>query len=135
MNQENFNAWLEELRTTDKKQGREILKDADGGYCCLGIGCVLMGLEETVTEDGVKFDGVDLLAPPAFFEWLGVSWPGPNDGTQADLWPDWGEVGTLLDREFDPIEHISASNLNDGGFTFAQIADIFAYFGVQGQGA
>lgn len=37
--------WIDRLATTRVNQGREKLGDADSGYCCLGYGCKIHGVE------------------------------------------------------------------------------------------
>tara|TARA_R110000737_G_scaffold294039_1_gene300606 strand:+ start:1205 stop:1618 length:414 start_codon:yes stop_codon:yes gene_type:complete len=37
--------WIDRLATTRVNQGREQLGDADSGYCCLGFGCKIHGIE------------------------------------------------------------------------------------------
>tara|TARA_R110000796_G_scaffold168417_2_gene285372 strand:- start:4132 stop:4545 length:414 start_codon:yes stop_codon:yes gene_type:complete len=37
--------WIDRLATTRVNQGREELGDADSGYCCLGYGCKIHGIE------------------------------------------------------------------------------------------
>lgn len=36
--------WIDTLETTDLLQGKEALGDAEEGYCCLGIGCKVLGI-------------------------------------------------------------------------------------------
>lgn len=37
--------WIDRLATTRVNQGREELGDADSGYCCLGYGCKILGVD------------------------------------------------------------------------------------------
>lgn len=37
--------WVDELLTTDVKQGYGKLGDMSDGYCCLGLGCHTLGLQ------------------------------------------------------------------------------------------
>lgn len=138
MNEQNFRTWINDLRTTDAPQAEGYLADlvsdnAGGkviGYCCLGRGLVCMG--ENPTADGIV-DGSgfviqsDILVPARFIEWLGVeSAETLPDSSGFDLMPGWGEpyfpAGDAPD--------LTAAGLNDGGFTFSQIADVFEFFGV-----
>lgn len=133
VNEENFNAWIQELRTTTKKQGKHLLKyvSVEGGethYCCLGIGCELAGLEEEYNSySGTSFfNGYPTLAPPAFLRWLGLL---DKTEDEVDIYPDW-PAG--LSNEYGRYaSDLSAAGMNDAGFTFAQIADVFAYFGIR----
>lgn len=134
MRSENFELWLHELRTTDKKQCDGGLYDPENdSYCCLGIGSALMGLEPVIDQEQpyALFGGVSSLAPRVFIEWL-LGRPVERKGSEFNLWPDWGELGDLQFADvFGTVGlgRLSASALNDAGFTFAQIADIFDYFG------
>jgi hypothetical protein len=132
MNTKNFQAWLTELWTTDKEQGKSQLAAA-GKYCCLGLGSCLVPKMPVAVESNleVRFGAneVKSLAPLEFIEWLGLEM---DESTRES-----DEFDIVLDIEnhyhvkgsyaFDPV---SASNLNDWGFTFPQIADLFNYFGV-----
>jgi hypothetical protein len=151
----NFEAWLRLLRTTEKPQAQSSLylwstDEAKQGYCCLGLGCLLVPgltiewLEEDYgptdhghgeVEGEVYFGGITDLAPKAFIDWLGLPYAADNT-TGYDVWPDYPDDFIFINNgerttfEFNP-NHVSASGLNDGGFTFAQIADVFDYFGVR----
>lgn len=37
--------WINKLKTTRRKQGREMLGDSNTGYCCLGIACKVLNIE------------------------------------------------------------------------------------------
>ena len=37
--------WIEELYTTQEKQGRFSLGDSYGGFCCLGLGCYILDID------------------------------------------------------------------------------------------
>lgn len=43
--QANREKWLRALETTTEKQGRGRLGTSERGFCCLGLGCVALGLE------------------------------------------------------------------------------------------
>ena len=36
--------WIDYLKTTGRKQGRDQLGDSKKGFCCLGIGCKVLGI-------------------------------------------------------------------------------------------
>lgn len=131
MNRINWNAWINELRTTDKEQGRgqlcEVGVDGVKRYCCLGLGSarvpgIRMEFHPTfpdATQGDMFFDGSSLYAPPAFLDWLGLS--GNTNGDVHVRIPG-GVRGSTQ-------QVIPVSSMNDSGFTFAQIADTLAYFG------
>jgi hypothetical protein len=58
-NQEKANnavKWIDELSTTDEKQGHGSLGDAETGYCCLGLGCKITGVSfESYGADSSEF--------------------------------------------------------------------------------
>lgn len=59
----NLRAWIHDLRTTDAKQGMGGLRTKDDGYCCLGRGALVLGLELVPLEkpylEGSAFDLAD----------------------------------------------------------------------------
>lgn len=107
--------WIEALRSGDYKQGRNQLR-RDDKFCCLGVACEVYekhvgGLDIHAMNDGVISGRVD------------YSYDGEYSG-----WPnvvrDWalGSLGlTTLDEN-----ELTAKlmNLNDGGHSFDEIADI-----------
>lgn len=144
---DNFNTWIETLRTTELPQvgdylsnrvrGLEELKPVTG-FCCLGIAC-------KIAPGGDKYidsPGSYSLLPPEVADWLGLR--RYFDGTDDEFARYMEEVGDGFDLELDipssvlvslrePVSTTAAS-LNDRGFTFAQIADMLAYFGVKALG-
>ena len=42
---ENAIKWINELLTTNEKQGTGQLGDQEKGFCCLGLGCYVLGVE------------------------------------------------------------------------------------------
>jgi hypothetical protein len=157
---ENWQAWLDNLRSTDTPQVRERLTGfvpAEGprdevlpepppkderdnwrqGYCCLGLGA---------EQAEVDFDFDAGLAPFGFIQWLGFeedaraltdypeesSWDLVLD-FDTDAYPQQGREDEHSDEvpEYDSAP--TAAWLNDeAGLTFAQIADMLDYFGVWG---
>ena len=138
MKNENVQKWINEMRTTDKAQATHrlciLLTGGDRSYCCLGLGSELMGL--TGSDGGgdagtLRYGAVATatMAPVEFLLWLGIN--TTTSVVEGDVFPDWGEVGELETLSTNhKIGTLAASGLNDRGFTFAQIADIFDYFGV-----
>lgn len=108
---ENAQKWVAALRSGEFKQGREWLRTADDGFCCLGVACELYRRETGDGEwelngsssawffvlDDIREGGV---LPGRVRAWLGV---GHTDGGSC--------VTTPLTR------------LNDAGRGFHQIAD------------
>jgi len=145
---ENFDRWVEVLATTDLPQVDSALarRIDDGviGYCCLGVGCTLSPELEEYANPGT----VHTLPPLAFYEWIGLSIErGPDEDVEAyedrlrdhtaDLVIDWPDGFRCQGDPYDERDgyvddSMTAATLNDGGFSFAQIADCLRYFGVRG---
>lgn len=151
MKTENLKVWTTDLRTTDANQTQGKLAIAlddsgtDAEYCCLGRGCVAMGLEGRLVSGSrtLQFNGADDLPPVEFLVWLGLYETVPEAlaaltpmgiRTEFEVIIDWtdntGQVIEFWD-ESDPFEH-GASSLNDDlHLTFDQIADVLDWFGIQ----
>lgn len=66
--------WLKALRSGKFKQGVGFLKDAMGGYCCLGILCEVAGLKPTIeavhgkafqfSDENIKYYSTGFLPAP-----------------------------------------------------------------------
>lgn len=77
--------WIEALESGEYKQAQEYLGriDEDGGtsYCCLGVACVIAGLNQVHADHaGLIFFGEnqeDVVLPDAVMDWLGVKVPDP----------------------------------------------------------
>lgn len=127
---ENFNAWLETLQTTDLPQAKDHLRDGSA-YCCLGIACA-------ISPDGINaYDGLYDLLPPPVAEWLGLKDYFPH--SDSFTWEDAVTQESGFDIQIAYPEHVyptrdssfhSAAIYNDHGMSFAQIADMIKYFGV-----
>lgn len=142
---ENFEKWLHELRTTSFGQARNHLfghlgnpSESDQVFdsaCCLGIACMI-ALDDSKIER-LQAAGV-ALAPIEVGEWIGALHPADiGRYSEIDFYIDWPE--DLADREGDSYDEPAASSqchsaasLNDNlCLTFAQIADVFDYFGIK----
>lgn len=133
---DNMEAWLNELRTTNEPQADGVLYDGSG-YCCLGIGEKLRGHN---LDDGA---GHDILASPDFIHWLGLELDERGEDIISDqdytpysydIFIDYPskEFPMRLDNRIRPTLEVSASTMNDTlDLTFAQIADMISYFGVK----
>lgn len=53
----NLLRWIEDLETTDAKQGQRFLRTMDDGYCCLGRACVALNIELSITNASALFPG------------------------------------------------------------------------------
>ena len=93
--------WVEALRSGKYEQVTGALRSGDG-FCCLGVACELAiesGVDIRRTDDYHAYTRVvpNRLLPPVVGEWLRLK------GSEAD----W-----------------RLANKNDGGSTFAEIADL-----------
>ena len=132
-NRENLTKLSTELRSGKYPQGRKALRTNhdsirtnDDGYCCLGVGCDISGLgkwenrgrwyysvpagDATSTIDYANRLDEDMsssILPKAVAKWLGI-----------DMY------GTFKLDGHDNVGEFDLAMLNDGNFTFDQIADI-----------
>jgi hypothetical protein len=80
---ENAIKWIDGLLKTRVKQGIEELGDSSSGYCCLGYGCKVLGLDyDPRGETSKSFsDSVGLMDESGLFEESEI---GANDLTQLN---------------------------------------------------
>jgi len=114
VHKERLRLWVEDLRTTDAKQTRGVLRREHGdtpGDCCLMRACVVYSRETGKGRwDGRGFnDGVggwdDTGLPFGVMEWYGLEGVDPDIKVQG-------------------IPTATCQRLNDGyGWTFGEIAD------------
>jgi hypothetical protein len=79
----NQERWLTELESGEWRQGRGVLFDYTGGYCCLGVAAELFGAKRREADNGtILFDQEVSLAPArvvkalALYDKLGSSRTG-----------------------------------------------------------
>jgi len=128
--------WTTALRSGEYEQGRNYLA-SDGKFCCLGIACEIFaddaGLIKSVEPVEYKsvhtafhFNGASTVLPTKAILYMEVANANPSIL--------FGNMGLDLDSQVghgDPDRvntGISLAELNDGGFTFSQIADVIDYF-------
>lgn len=109
---ENAKKWVAALRSGEFKQGRQSLRSAKDEFCCLGVACELATREGVIAsphldEHGIeyRYAGSVAILPPDVQNWLGIS----------------KKLGQYTDANGDSS---SLASQNDGGSTFAQIADL-----------
>lgn len=123
MNRQNIARWIRALESGDYEQGvghlhwRQPIEgyedEHEDMFCCLGVGCVVAGIESRQTGDHAVAYGQEEqvgLAPREFMEWIGL----PNryeSGVGGDI---------LVADSYGEPRPLSA--LNDSGATFATIA-------------
>jgi hypothetical protein len=100
-------AWVAALRSGNYQQGREYLRLGDT-FCCLGVGCAVMGMEPVhdTFDDTYGYDDEFSVAPKSFRDWVGLRTAAGEYTAQN------GDSGSLTE---DNDHH---------DLTFAQIADL-----------
>ncbi len=109
MNKEFAIKWIAALRSGEYKQTIGMLESLDGRNCCLGVACRVLGIRPSIISATVLFDGSASYLPTKNAIDLGVT-------RTIQL--------SFTDRKG---YSLSLSQLNDGGFTFDQIADVIEY--------
>jgi hypothetical protein len=115
--------WVGALRSGEYKQAQSVLR-TESGMCCLGVLCDLY----KKTEGKGEWLGSSFLDPGDYESdteltdsvgvWAGISQNNPAVPVVSTRYPLSGtSVKTLL------------SEMNDGDFTFLQIADVIEHFG------
>jgi hypothetical protein len=101
MKPEYVKPWVDALRSGKYKQCKSMLR-VDGGHCCLGVLCDIVGVEWTKESDEFfSINGEFRVLPREVMEKVGMQ-----------------------TRQGAPSGGLFLSELNDGGKTFAEIADI-----------
>lgn len=119
MNKDIQARWTARLREHPELQGKGCLRKGDK-RCCLGVLCDLAAEDGVITAEqdpsGVWcYDGASGLLPRSVQRWAGLSESNP-------LFSPAGYAVTL--DEVSQQDYFSLANANDGGTTFAVIADI-----------
>ena len=141
--------WVEALRSGKREQGQRMLKTPDGKFCCLGVYCEINGVPEASEVRMVRlYDGAEstLTKIPVFgknaAQWshmtipIGYEIPPQNSfdpglyGGEIIFFCDTPSTDYMISVGADSkyVKQYSLPELNDSGFTFAQIADIIDYF-------
>lgn len=113
--------WLEALRSTDYGQTTGELRNSMGGFCCLGVLCDVAAKSGVGRWRGDEFkasyagqsQGSEGVLPDPVAHWAGMGWTTDTGGIEA-----------LKGLQKESVE---LADLNDSGFTFAQIADVIDY--------
>lgn len=131
--------WLVALRSGEWKQTQNELWDDSSsgfssdevasrgeqvGYCCLGVLCKLNGLNnhETSELNGIEIEYTNgsAIHPQRFNELVGLEL---RDVPYIDDDGDWGPEALDVESVFPGSYAADLAALNDGGSTFAEIAD------------
>lgn len=71
--------WIEALRSGEYKQGRRMLKDNQGKFCCLGVLCDIYAKEKKVDWDSpTTFFASDAELPEKVAMWAGLGKRDPE---------------------------------------------------------
>lgn len=98
--------WVEALRSGRYRQGDGRLRRLDGSFCCLGVGCDVLGVEWRSEEQWGCYSAVGVVST--------------YDGKDAMNYLDNRTERALgLNSE----QAVALANMNDDGKTFAEIAD------------
>lgn len=119
--------WLAALRGGMFVQGHSVMKRVGLGgrparYCCLGVACYVLGYDlvpSRYTGDVLGVQAADIVAAAS----LGI-----EDVSQAVL-PDSINERLGLDR----IDDGALAAMNDGGWSFVQIADLAEFAWMRGR--
>jgi hypothetical protein len=76
MNLENVKKWTDALRSGKYDQGQKMLRSADDEFCCLGVGCDVLG---------VDYVGAGGYPPEGFWETLGIEVGNGTEEFQEEL--------------------------------------------------
>jgi hypothetical protein len=129
MNPEIKAQWTAALRSGEYQQSEGKLR-TDDGYCCLGVLCDLAVKAKVIGEphwgDNDGYGGYykygaehnDAVLPAEVTFWAGIDDPNPDLDTTGPELP----AGAVWDQGADEAPNLA--QLNDGGTTFAVIADI-----------
>jgi hypothetical protein len=105
-NKANLRRWVAALRSGAYQQGQSFMRTKDNKYCCLGVAMDL-ALANGVVCDNIDW-GKTSVTPKEVNDWFGTERSVGGLNKEIKL-PDGGVY--------------SPSNLNDGGTSFADIAD------------
>lgn len=106
---ENRKKWVAALRSGEFDQAIGKLESEDGRFCCLGVACRLANLPREIHASYVIYgdpgDHEHNYLPTGGAEWLGLETSNPS----------------VLIKE---LNWQYLANLNDEGYSFAEIADL-----------
>lgn len=102
--------WVKALRSGKYEQGRGLLKDSQGAFCCLGVACDISGLGEWYAGNYYKTESGTSLKdlPNDVREWLGLRGSygtyGSNSLVNRNDTPSRGHltfkgIASLIERE------------------------------------
>ncbi len=108
----NAERWIEALRSGEYTQAKQRLRK-DDSFCCLGVACDLY-----IEETGKAFWDEDYYGPVFKSDLLDDSY---EEAVLPEEVSEW--LGLKNTTAYSNSAHTSASEINDGGATFNQIAN------------
>lgn len=103
--------WVAALRSGEYRQGMNALRRGEQ-FCCLGVLC-----------DLAVRDGAEVKAKPGTSDADSTWVYDESVGILPESVVAWAGLDSLAPRVESPIGALSLPTLNDGGYTFEQIAD------------
>ena len=108
MNKRVKKMWVAALRSGEYEQCRKVLRNGEGGFCCLGVLCDLYA-KETGDSEGEAFDSIDNELAPCVTEWAGLADSNPilgsnlcatghNDGWKNIKAKTFTKISNLIQR-------------------------------------
>lgn len=121
MRQDIAEKWVAALESGKYVQGKGLLRDTDGKYCCLGVLCDLAveeGIVSKVDDGGATFYGVDAtplsgrsaLLPSEVMAWSGMAFP---DGFMPSQDLSLTMLNDTFGREFDQIAEMIRTHASE----------------------
>jgi len=97
--------WLTALRGGEYRQGECELVDDDDNYCCLGVGCSVLGIEnDAILNGGVPLDSMSSKIPSYFSnnhnhndDWM-ERLTGMNDGTGGYKQKSFKQIANWIEK-------------------------------------
>ena len=122
MNRENMLTWIEALESGEYPQTQRVLHDGKG-FCCLGVLCDINNVEWKRDSLG-NFFYLDTkehggLPGPTIMSWLDIDLQELRIPVSSLTHEQWQRLGLLGESP-----RASVANMNDQGFSFAEIAAI-----------
>ena len=122
MDRDLMKRWTRALRSGKYKQGKKVMQDEKGRFCCLGVLADILGQETRQDLFGVSLNEFNLPDELKGFE----AWPLQGARGDPTVRLTSKEISDFQKRygavNFGP--NVTLAELNDSGFTFKRIADI-----------
>lgn len=121
---------LAELRSGNWRQAQSCLRDADGGYCCLGVLCDIIDPRawesyEGGDDENEEWEHAGDKEVPTFNVLDNCLTQWSREQFDRNFLLPFPRKSTLWEHE---IYAASLTDCNDSGFTFPQIADLIQSF-------